>query len=96
MSEAERGFPAFLWSLTRGLYTALLTDPDVFLLGCTARLVGSPSKRLRGPGYTLALYVTLRRFDQYIDVLTQLASLGHLSNEPSNNNHHTHDRSAQA
>lgn len=95
MAEAERNFPAFVWAVTRGLYGALLTDPDVFLLGCTAGLVASRRKRLRGPGYTLALYVTLRRFDAYVDVLTQLATLSHLRSE-STNNHKGHDRTTQA
>lgn len=95
MSDAERNFPAFAWAITRGLYGALLTDADVFLLGCTAGLVGSRRKRLRGPGYTLGLYVIIRRCDRYIDVFTQLATLSHLRDE-STNNHKGHDRTAQA
>lgn len=91
MLEEEREFPAFLAGLTAGLYRALLTDPDVFLLFLGGGLLGS-GRRRRGMGAATLLYVTFRRLDQYMDVFTHLAQLSQVMAEPSTNNHQ-HDRS---
>lgn len=68
MSDAERDFPHFVLGIVHGLYQAILTDVNVFLLAVSGGLLGGGPRR-RGFGVALLTFVLLRRADDFMGVI---------------------------
>ncbi len=86
LNEAEKQFFQFALGTYRGLFRAVLTDSDIFLLATMGILLGGRSRRTRGLGIALGGWVLARRVDQYVGVID--SKVGHLvrvineSNQP--------------
>lgn len=67
----DQRFHEFAAGVGLGLYKAVTTDTEVFLLATSGLLLGSGSRRLRGLGLALGGLFISRRADQYALMLAQ-------------------------
>jgi hypothetical protein len=75
VNAAIKGFPQFAWGVFVGLFVAVLTKIEVFLLLILGVLIGLATNAITGAAIAFGLYVVLYFIGQYVALASRQFAL---------------------